>query len=322
MRCIVTGGFGFIGSNLVDKLLSEGHEVLVIDKRVPSLDVGVDYFKNEVAKLDLDIAMPMLTNGANGIYRHQEIINWIFKSKVDVIFHLAAQSRVNPSFEFPVGTINTNVIGTLNVLELAKELKSRFVYAGSSSFYGDPRKNPYALSKWFGEETACMYNEIYKIPVAIARFFNVYGPRQPSTGNYATVIGIFEQQKKSKKHLTVTGDGNQRRDFVHVYDIVNGLIAMSQQDWNGEIFNLGSGKNYSINEVAKMFEGKIEYIPARPGEAQETLADISFAQQKLNWNPTIHLEDYVEDFLDENFPIFTDPIVALCNKFKSIWNKK
>jgi UDP-glucose 4-epimerase len=298
MKCIVTGGCGFIGSNLVDELLRQNHEVIIID------NLSSNAFHPQFGYDHLDLL-------------HKDINHdFEIESDVDVIFHLAAQSRVNPSFDNPCLTMETNVVGTTRMLEIAKKKNARFVYAGSSSFYGDPHKNPYALSKWFGEEVALMYNQLHKVPVGIARFFNVYGPRQPSEGSNATVIGIFEQQKKQKKNLTVTGTGLQKRDFVHVSDVVSGLIAMSKDKWNGEIFNFGCGKNYSINQVANLYEGRIEYIPARQGEAQENLADISFAKDKLSWTPKIDLEDYIEDFLNANFPITSDPVVMLWNKFK------
>lgn len=313
MKCIVTGGLGFIGSNLVDELLRQNNEVIIIDDL--SSNDARDLYEQQTSwrwKLKYD-KFDLLHKDIN---QDLEI-----ESDIDVIFHLAAQSRVNPSFDNPCLTMETNVVGTTRMLELARKKNARFVYAGSSSFYGDPHKNPYALSKWLGEEVGLMYNQIFNVPVGIARFFNVYGPRQPSEGSNATVIGIFEQQKIKKKSLTVTGNGLQRRDFVHVSDVVSGLIAMSKDNWNGEIFNFGCGKNYSINQVASLFEGRIEYIPARPGEAQETLADISFSKNKLNWEPKIDLEDYIEDFLNLNFPIINDPIVMLWNKFKKAMNK-
>lgn len=274
MRAIVTGGLGFIGSNLVDKLVSLNHEVCVID----------NHYSGELTRLN-----------SSAVCLYADIQEPLDRCdfEAEVIFHLAGQARIQPSFDIPVHTMSSNVIGTTNVLELARRIKAKVVYAGSSSFYGDPHKNPYALSKWFGEELCLMYNEVFAVPAAIARFFNVYGPRQPMHGQYATVIGIFERQYAAGEPLTVTGTGEQRRDFTHVSDIVDGLISIAQESWNGEVFNLGCGKNYSIKEVAQMFQTEIKYLPARPGEAWETLADISFTREKLNWTPRVDLADYL-----------------------------
>lgn len=280
MRSIVTGGLGFIGSNLVDRLVDLGHEVCVIDNQSTG---KLERLNSHAKCIHADIKEDLTTRLAG--------------QEFDVIFHLAAQARIQPSFDLPVETSHINVIGTTNALELARKTGAKFIYAGSSSFYGDPHKNPYALSKWIGEEMCLMYNQVYAVPAAIARFFNVYGLRQPTEGQYATVIGIFERQFSAGQSLTVTGTGEQRRDFTHVSDIVEGLIAMSNREWNGEIFNLGSGVNFSIKQVAEMFNRPIEHIPARPGEAWETLADISATQYLLNWQPTVKLEDYVKVFL-------------------------
>jgi UDP-glucose 4-epimerase len=163
--------------------------------------------------------------------------------------------------------------------------------------YHDKFANPYSFTKQLAEDYGTLYNRVYGVPVAIARFFNVYGPRQLEEGAYATVVGIFERQKRNGENLTVTGDGEKRRDFTHVDDIVSGLIAMSEEDWNAEIFNLGTGTNHSINEVAKMFDHPIEYIPARPGEAQTTLADIHNSKAMLGWRPKKSLKEYVDDLL-------------------------
>jgi len=276
MKTIVTGGLGFIGSNLVDRLIELDHEVCVIDNQ----------YSGKLERLN-PFAKCIHVDIRQDLHKFDDL-------EADVIFHLAGQARIQPSFAIPIETANINIIGTMNVLELAKKVGARLVYAGSSSFYGDPHKNPYALSKWIGEEMCLMYNQVYSIPVAIARFFNVYGPRQPTDGQYATVIGIFERQYYSNQPLTVTGTGEQKRDFTHVYDIVEGLIAMSQKSWNGEVFNLGNGVNYSIKQVAEMFNRPIEYIPLRPGEAWETLADISQSCTALGWSPKFNLEEYIK----------------------------
>lgn len=281
MSILVTGGAGFIGSNLVDKLVSMGEDVTVFDSystgKTENENPQAHYFKKDVADLTTDLT---------GI---SETLIGGFKT----IFHLAAEARIQPSFHKPLETHRSNVTGTARVLELARKYGSRIIYAGSSSVYHDPYANPYSFTKFKAEEYCTLYNKVYDVPVAIARFFNVYGPRQLTEGAYATVIGIFERQKAAVEPLTITGDGEQRRDFTHVSDIVDGLIAMSTKDWNSDIFNLGTGTNYSINELAGLFKHATKYIPKRRGEARTTLADIKISQDLLGWSPKHTLEDYV-----------------------------
>jgi UDP-glucose 4-epimerase len=224
--------------------------------------------------------------------------------KPDLIYHLAALPRIQPSFEFPAITFEANVLGTLNLLEWVrnKEDDIPIVYAGSSSFHGGVYKNPYTFTKWQGEEVIQMYNKLFDLPMAICRFYNVYGPHQLTEGEYCTVIGIFETQYKNGDELTITGDGEQRRDFTHVYDIVDGLVKCgdalvldtNKYKVNGQIFELGRGENYSINVVAQSFDWGYTYIPERPGEVKETLCTDTTAKELLDWNPTIDLLDYIE----------------------------
>lgn len=284
MAVIVTGGGGFIGSNLVDKLIEQGQDVLVVD----NFSTGYPLNVHKKAKLiTRDIRQGFLD------------IKELREIKPDVIYHIAALARIQPSFQRPAETLEVNSQGTVRVLEYAKFVGTKVVYAGSSSFYFDPHANPYAYSKWIGEEHCKMYNKVYGVPTAIARFFNVYGPRHVKDGENAAMLGIFERQRKNNEPLTVTGTGEQRRDFTHVNDICSGLMAMAEKEWNGDVFNLGRSNNYSVNEVAQMFKPKeIKYIPARPGEAWETLADLSFTKEKLNWEPTHNLPDYVNKFLE------------------------
>ncbi len=281
---LITGCAGFIGSNLAEKLLKKRESyfgeinIQGIDNfstgKLENIPDGVMYSKQDIGKK---------------IYLPEDF-------KIDVIFHLAGQSRINPSFSNPSETCQSNIQGTINVLELAKEHNAKVIYAGSSSFYFDPYANPYSFSKWAGEECCKMYNKVFNVSVAIARFFNVYGPRQICEGEFATVMGIFESLKKQNKSLTITGNGNKRRDFIHVDDVCSGLIAMAELKWNGEVFNLGTGRNYSILELAQMFQPiGIEHIQARPGEAEQTLADISFSLENLNWKPEITLESYIQN---------------------------
>jgi len=277
LKFLVTGGGGFIGSHLVDRLIAENHHVDVLD----NFCTGFEKNKNP-----------------NANYIIRDIRDNLCDLKgYDVIFHLAALARIQPSFSNPLETISVNAYGTANICELARRDNARVIYSGSSSFYGGIYLNPYAFTKWQGEEVCKMFSNVYGVSTAIARFFNVYGERHVTTGEYATVIGIFEKQYKNQESLTITGDGKQRRDFTHVSDIVSGLILMSKENWNANIFNLGTGKNHSINELASMFLSKIKYIPKRRGEAKSTLADISSSKEKIGYKPEFELEDYIQDWL-------------------------
>ena len=271
-KVLVTGGAGYIGFNLAKKLIQDGENVTIWD----NLSTGQNVHPK-----------------AN--FKNVSITTVVPEEKFDVIFHLAAQSRIPPSFDTPVETCKVNILGTLNVLDFARRHNSKVVYAGSSSFYGDLYANPYAFSKWGGEECCKLYNSAYGLDVSIARFFNVYGgEKQIEEGSHATVIGIFERQKRLGLPLTVTGDGSKRRDFIYVQDIVRALDLMSRHEGRGQIYNLGTGSNYSILEVAQMFSSNIEFIPDRPGEATSTCADTYLAQQELGWNCSMDLKCYIE----------------------------
>ena len=279
MNVLVTGGAGFVGTHLVRRLISDGHNVDVLD------DFSRGKKENKIDEAN---------------YIVKDIRNDLSDLEgYDVIFHLAALARIQPSFDEPLDTIDINAKGTANICNLAKRLKAKVIYAGSSSFYAGAYLNPYAFSKWQGEEICIIFSNVYRLSTANARFFNVYGKGQPSIGAYATIVGIFEEQYKVGVPLTITGNGEQRRDFTHVEDIISGLILMSKDEWRGEIFNLGTAKNYSINELAAMYGQDVQYIPERPGEASKTLADISFTNEKLGYKPTIDLKDYVADWLRE-----------------------
>jgi UDP-glucose 4-epimerase len=222
-----------------------------------------------------------------------DCVNDIPKKPIDVIFHLAAKARIQPSFDTPWETYTVNSTGTIVALEMAKYYNAKFIYAGSSSAFSDVFSNPYAYSKSLGEQHCKLYAKLYDISTVIARFFNVYGPRQIEKGSYATVMGVFERQWRENKPLTVTGDGQQRRDMTHVSDIIEGLLAMSKDRWYGEIFSLGTGTNYSINEIAAMFKHPVKYIPKRKGEAETTLASLSFTRKMLGWKAKIKISDYI-----------------------------
>jgi len=298
MNILVTGGCGFIGSNLVDLLVQDkNNRILVID----NLDTGKkEYCNNGAEYIFADIRDIFSVSLQDlGIGRVIKKAHVSFLRNVDVVYHLAALARIQPSFDRPVETINVNAFGTSLVCEYARTIGAKVVYSGSSSFYGGTSLNPYAFAKWQGEEACKMYSEVYDLKTTIARFFNVYGPRHPRRGRYATVVGIFEDLTRENKPLTIVGDGDQRRDFTHVDDICRGLILISKDDYTGEVFNLGTGVNYSINELAEFFGGEKDFIPQRPGEAQNTLADISKTTELTSWKPLKNLEDYVKIWLNK-----------------------
>lgn len=213
---------------------------------------------------------------------------------------MAALARIQPSLDKPHPTIVNNFLSTLNVLEYARNNDIRVVYAGSSSFHHGLYESPYAWSKFSGEDLCKLYGNVYKLQSSICRFYNVYGDYQIKEGTYATVIGIFQQQYEEDKPLTVVAPGTQRRDFTHVDDIVDGIIKSSEKEFYGEIFELGTGVNHSIREVAEMFNGHPTVtIPERSGEYDVTLADYSKAKDLLDWKPTKNLNQYMENYINE-----------------------
>ena len=282
MRMLVTGGAGFVGVNLIKRLLKDGHEVVSVD----NYSTG----KRE--------------NHQEGCQYHDFDLSYGFKYKVfddeyDVIFHMAALARIQPSIKNPHKTIFNNFVSSLNVFEYARKNNTKVVYAGSSTFHHGLYSSPYAWSKFSGEELCKLYSSVYDLSTAICRFYNVYGPHQLEEGDYSTVIGIFEKQYREGKPLTITADGEQRRDFTHIDDIVDGVVKSSKQSFKGEIFELGRGVNFSINEIADMF-GKgypKEYIEQRPGEYDVTLCDYTKANQELDWIPTGNIKDYIENII-------------------------
>jgi UDP-glucose 4-epimerase len=303
MKCLVTGGAGFIGTNLIKRLIKEGYEVVSVDNystgKKENHQKGCQYF-------DYDIS----SEHTLGIYvDHGSYPSWR-ELDYDIIFHVGALARIQPSLVNPMKNIKNNVLSTLHMIELARKNNTPVVYAGSSSKHHAPYGSPYAWSKWSGEQLCQLYNECYDLPTAVCRFYNVYGPHQLLDGDYATVLGIFERQYGNNETLTITSDGEQRRDFTHVDDIVSGLIKCGRSllipnEYNskvsGEEFELGSGVNYSINEVADMF-GKDyprEYIPKRKGEYDKTLCTDDNAHRLLGWTPKENLEDYVKGFVNK-----------------------
>ena len=284
-KVLVTGGLGFIGSHLVDRLIAEGHDVTIIDN-LSTATSSEDNWNKKASWQRFDI------KDIGKLQDHCAL-------KFDTIYHMAAIARIQPSFKDPESYFNSNVQGTLAVLEYARKNGSKVIYAGSSSAFAGPYKNPYTFTKWQGEELCKMYAKVFGISTVTARFFNVYGPRQPEGGAYSTILGIFQKQYEANTPLTITGDGEQRRDFTHIDDIVDGIIRLSHDEWSGEIFSLGKGKNFSINELAKMFGGSVEYITSRPGEARITLADYSKMHEKTGWEPKQKLENYVKQWKND-----------------------
>ena len=287
MKSLVTGGAGFIGSNLVEKLLEQGDMVVVVDNE--SANTHEETYWNDAAiNVEMDVNDPAMKNVVTGI---------------DRIFHLAADISIPYSIKNPAATYSNNVHGLLNVLEVARKSDIKnVVFSSTAAIYGltdkvcvetdtpDPL-NPYSVSKLAGENLMKMYNDLYGIKTVSLRYFNVYGPRQSNTGQYAPVVGIFQKQKEQHSALTIVGDGKQTRDFVHVSDVAAANILVSESDATG-VYNVGTGIEYSVNQIADMISDVQRNIPPRVGEARRSLADSS-KLQSLGWKPQIKLEDWV-----------------------------
>ena len=299
MKYVVVGGAGFIGSNIVDKLVEQNHEVVIID----NLSTGKMENVNPRASVEyIDIC------NENECSAMVEIM-----SGADALFLLAAKARVQPSIENPVEYEINNTIGTLNVLKCASDAGvRRVVYSASSSAYGNTEKlpskesdpvnplSPYGAQKYYGEVMCKMFSEVYGLETVSLRYFNIYGERQNVGGAYAMVIGIFVDQLLNGKPMTIRGDGEQRRDFTYVGDVVNANILASQSEkvGNGEVINIGNGDNRSINDIANMIGGdKVNVEPVI--EPKETLADNSLAEELLGWKPTQNIEDWIPKYKKE-----------------------
>jgi len=283
MKVMVTGGAGFIGTNLIKRLLKDGHKVVCLD----NYSTGKEENEQEGCKyFNVDI---------------RDIIDFdYFMEDVDIVYHLAALPRIQPSFEYPAQTLEIGMLGTMNILEWARNKKCKVIYSGSSSVHSGHYENPYTFSKVMADELCMFYKQTFGVDSKICRFYNVYGPHQLTDGEYCTVIGIFEKQYENNEPLTITGDGFQRRDFTHVDDIVEGLILTSQsEDFNLDTIELGRGHNHSINELAEMFGCETIYIPKRPGEAEVTLCDTSVAKKDIGYEPKVNLDDYVKEVIGE-----------------------
>jgi len=283
MKIMVTGGAGFVGTNLIKRLLKDGHNVVSLD----NYSTG----KKE--------------NHQEGCVYHEcdirDVIDFnYFMKDVDIVYHLGALARIQPSFINPANTLEVGILGTMNILEYAREQGCKVIFAGSSSVHSGKLKNPYTFSKVVADDLCLLYKKHFNVDTKICRFYNVYGPHQLTEGEYCTVVGIFENQYKEGVELTITGDGEQRRDFTHVDDIVEGLILTAQSDnFDLDTIELGRGNNHSINELAKMFGSEYTYIPERPGEARITLCDISEASKNIGYEPKVNIGDYVKEVISE-----------------------
>ena len=297
-KYLVTGGAGFIGSHIVDNLVNAGHGVIVIDDE--SSEAHKYFHYNDKAKYyKLDIC-------------DYNRIESLFDN-VDTVFHLAAESRIQPAIENPLKAVKTNAYGTCSVLQAAREAGvRRVVYSSTSSAYGleneipnvetqpDDCLNPYSVSKVSGEKLCKMYSDLFGLETVVFRYFNVYGERQPTRGQYAPVIGLFLEQLKKGQPLTIVPDGEQRRDFTHVSDVVSANILAStvKMEKYGEVFNLGTGTNHSVNELADLISKDTVMIDPRVGESRETLANINKAKTVLGWEPKVILEQWISEQLN------------------------
>ena len=300
-KVIVTGGAGFIGSNLVDRLVKDGFDVIVIDNE--SAECNEQFYYNKEAhyfKYNIE---------------RYDLIEPLFKD-VDYVFHLAAESRIQPTLDRPVKACMTNIIGTCNVLEASRRNGiKRVMYSSTSSAYGLKNRiplresmhrdclNPYSVTKAAAEDLCKMYYTLYGLETVIFRYFNVYGERQPLKGQYAPVVGLFLEMKKADKAMTVVGDGHQTRDYTYVGDVVEAnLLAMKTENKNNisEIFNVGTGTHYSVLDLVDMIGGEHTHLPAREGEARHTLADNSKIMLDLDWEPKQTIENWISNYKKEH----------------------
>lgn len=320
MVSLVTGGCGFIGSHIVDRLLLEGHEVRVLDNFTTGRPQNLDHQKG---KEQLKIYQKDI--------RNREEIETYFDG-VDYVFHMAALADIVPSIQKPWEYYSSNVLGTYQVLECAKNAGiKKLVYAASSSCYGIPDEfptketaqirpqYPYALTKRLGEETVLHWGQVYDLPVITLRLFNVYGTRSRTSGTYGAVFGVFLAQKLAGKPFTVVGTGEQTRDFTYVTDVADAFYTAAKSDLVNETFNVGSGGTYSVNRLCELLGGEIVHIPKRPGEPDCTFADTEKIEKALGWKAKISLEDGVAEILKnidywKEAPVWTPDTIDTATK--------
>jgi UDP-glucose 4-epimerase len=307
MKVIITGGAGFIGSHVTDAFFNFGASVTVLDNLSTGRIENLEHIKNSIDFVECDISNPT---------------GWEEKFKdADIVIHLAALADIVPSMQNPSSYYSANVTGTFNVLEAARKFHvSKVVYSASSSCYGMANifptpedapiapEYPYALTKRMGEELVIHWNKVYGIPSVSLRFFNVYGTRSRTSGTYGAMFGVFLAQKLAGKPFTVVGDGEQTRDFTYVTDVANAVMEAALSDVSGEIMNVGSGQTVSVNRIVELLEGKVTYIPKRPGEPDCTFADTAKISSTLNWSPSVSLDNGVQKVLD-NIDYWRDAVV-------------
>jgi UDP-glucose 4-epimerase len=330
VRCLVTGGAGFIGSHLVDRLLADGHEVVVIDDfatgRPENLKAGASSGQFTLHRADI---------------ADFETVRPLF-ADVDWVFHLAAMADIVPSIQRPMVYHQANVNGTISALEAARAGGvKRFLYAASSSCYGIPDvyptpesapirpMYPYALTKNLGEQYVMHWHKIYGLPTLALRLFNVFGPRHRSSGTYGAVFGVFLAQKLANQPFTVVGDGTQTRDFTFVSDVADAFVTAARSDLSGRIFNVGSGHTYSVSRLVELLDGPKVNIPKRPGEPDCTFADIALIRRELGWEPRVCFEDGVRIMLENvegwrDAPVWTVEKIeqATADWFKHLGRRK
>ena len=318
MKSLITGGAGFIGCHLAERLVELNHKVIILDNLSTGRKRNLDKIKHKVKFIKCDISKD------NNLAK--------YFNKVDFIFHLAALADIVPSIENPKSYFNSNVHGTLNVLQACKKNKiKKFIYAASSSCYGIPKiyptpeiskinpQYPYALTKWLGEELVMHWHKVYKLNTISLRFFNLYGTRSRTAGTYGAMFGTFLAQKLAGLPFTVVGNGNQKRDFTYISDAVDAIILAAKSNFSGEVFNVGSGKSVSVNRIIKLLGGKKIFIAKRPGEPTNTFADIKKIKKYLNWSPKISIEKGIKIIKEninywKNAPIWTKDKIKIATK--------
>ena len=322
MKTLITGGAGFIGSHLAELLIEKGHEVIVVDNllsgRMKNLQSISSHSRFRFADVDI---------------RDSTSLSPLFEG-IDWVFHLAGLADLVPSIEMPAQYYDTNVTGTFNVLESARQCGvKRFLYAASSSSYGIPDvyptpesasirpQYPYALTKYLGEELVLNWASVYKLPAISLRLFNVFGTRSRTSGAYGAVFGVFLAQKLNGRPFTLVGDGTQTRDFTYVTDVAAAFLCAAESNLSGEAMNVGSGNHYSVNRLVELLGGEVEYIPKRPGEPDCTFGDVSKIQRLLGWQARVTFEGGVGRMLEhindwQDAPLW-DP--ASINQATSSW---
>jgi UDP-glucose 4-epimerase len=279
-QALVTGGAGFIGTNLIKLLLQNDFDVTSIDNYFTGFESnhieGATYIKQDLLSIS----------------------DFSEYGAFDIVFHLAAIARIQPSFNLPIEYFENNAVATMKIAKFCVDTNTPLVYAGSSSHHSGKFKNPYTFSKDIGEEIIDLFQQHYNLNASVARFYNVYGPNHLKGGSYCTVIGKWEHAIETKHPIVIYGDGTKRRDFTHVNDIVSALLLIFKKNAWSYIFELGTGKNYSIQEIANMFEySYIVYDDDKPGEAIDTLCDSTLAKTMLNWECKFNIKDYILNYI-------------------------